>query len=117
VFELRQQFRKGDPAKEIMDLLQRLKRRIDLLAVVLPDIDHLQREVDGGRSSEVLVESPTCSTGPENPIGNPPTTRPGAEKPEHTEESMDTFLSPNSNGKYQVFFSHKEEDAEVARLH
>src|ERR1700730_11018994 len=26
---------------------------------------------------------------------------------------MDTFLSPNSNGKYQVFFSHKEEDAKV----
>ena len=30
-----------------------------------------------------------------------------------TEETMDTFLSPNSNGKYQVFFSHKEEDAKV----
>ncbi|HEY8650787.1 MAG TPA: TIR domain-containing protein [Chthoniobacterales bacterium] len=38
--------------------------------------------------------------------------RPGGQC-RHTEETMDTFLSPNSNGKYQVFFSHKKEDAEV----
>jgi TIR domain len=45
VFDLRQQFHKGDPAKEIMDLLQRLKKRDDLFATVSRDIDDLMRDI------------------------------------------------------------------------
>jgi hypothetical protein len=45
LFELRRQIRNGDPAKEIMDLLQRLKNRGDLFAVVSQDIDDLIRDI------------------------------------------------------------------------
>lgn len=44
VSELRQQFRKSDPA-EIIDLLQRLKRRDDLFASVSQDIDDLINDI------------------------------------------------------------------------
>jgi ubiquinone/menaquinone biosynthesis C-methylase UbiE/PAS domain-containing protein len=47
VSELKQQFRKGSPAREIIDLLQRLKGRDDLLARVNPDIDDLMRDIGG----------------------------------------------------------------------
>jgi TIR domain len=50
VVELREHFRNGDPSKEIMDLLQRIKMRPDLLASVSQDIDDLQRELDSRRS-------------------------------------------------------------------
>ncbi len=58
VFELRRQFRNGDPANEIMDLLQRLKRRDDLFVKVAHDIDHLRREIDSGLSGEGLGKPP-----------------------------------------------------------
>jgi hypothetical protein len=62
VFELRRQFRNGDPAKEIGDLLQRLKKRDDLFAIVLQDIDDLLREIDSGQRSAESVRPPTLST-------------------------------------------------------
>jgi len=52
VFDLRAQFQNGGPAKEIIELLQRLKKRDDLFSIVSQDIDYLQREIDSGRSSE-----------------------------------------------------------------
>jgi hypothetical protein len=63
VFELRSQFRNGDPVKEIIDLLQRLKKRDDLFATVSQDIDFLQREIESGCRGEELVE----------PLSNPAT--------------------------------------------
>jgi hypothetical protein len=45
VFELRQQFRQGVPANEILELLQRLKNRDDLRATIREDIDDMLREV------------------------------------------------------------------------
>jgi hypothetical protein len=71
VFELRQQFRKGDHATEIKDLLQRLKRRDDLFARVLQGIDDLLLEIDGGRSGEELVEPPKLSNPEAHPLSEP----------------------------------------------
>ncbi|MCI0737357.1 MAG: TIR domain-containing protein [Beijerinckiaceae bacterium] len=54
VSELRQQFRERVPAKEIMDLLQHLKRRDDLFATVSQDIDDLTRDIRGEFETEVV---------------------------------------------------------------
>jgi hypothetical protein len=51
VFELRSQFRNGDPVKEIIDLLQRLKKRDDLFAKVSQDIDHLHVKLAAGAAA------------------------------------------------------------------
>jgi len=61
VFELTQQFRSGVPAKELMDLLQRLKRREDLLAVVVKDIDQLQTEISRSRPELATIEKATAT--------------------------------------------------------
>ncbi len=61
VFELRSQFRNGDPAKEIIDLLQRLKKREDLFAGVSRDIEDLQREIDHGQSGGEAPGSPSTA--------------------------------------------------------
>jgi formylglycine-generating enzyme required for sulfatase activity len=45
VFELRQQFRKGERAKEMLDLLQRLNERDDIFAAVSHEIDDLIRDI------------------------------------------------------------------------
>ncbi len=45
VFELRQQFRQGERAKDILDLLQRLNKRDDLFAAVSHEIDDLIRDI------------------------------------------------------------------------
>lgn len=61
VFELRQQVRKGESTNEIIDLLQSLRRRDDILAKVMPDIDDLMRDIGGGLPEPVqrrtLVET------------------------------------------------------------
>ena len=48
VLELRQQFRNGESPKAIVDLLQRLKKRNDLFAAVMQDIDDLMRDIARG---------------------------------------------------------------------
>jgi ubiquinone/menaquinone biosynthesis C-methylase UbiE len=48
VFDLRQQVRKGESPNEIIDLLQRLRRRDDILAKVMSDIDDLMRVIGSG---------------------------------------------------------------------
>lgn len=58
VFELRQQFRSGDTAKEITDLLQRLKKRDDLFATVSQDIDDLLRDIDVSQPRNSPVDKP-----------------------------------------------------------
>lgn len=63
LFELRQQIRRGDPAKEIVDLLQRLKSRDDLFARVSRDVDDLLRVIHGGRSREEAAHSIVKPTG------------------------------------------------------
>lgn len=73
VFELGRQFRSGDSLKEIIDILQRLKKRDDLFSVISREVDYLQQEIDRGRSGEVSVESPTLSNRarPRTAVGKP----------------------------------------------
>jgi formylglycine-generating enzyme required for sulfatase activity len=68
VFELRQQFRKAEPSEELLDLLQRLKSRDDLLARVGLDVEHLEREIKGSRSDTESVAPHLIPQAGEPPI-------------------------------------------------
>jgi hypothetical protein len=58
VFDLRQQFRQGVPAKEIMDLLQRLRNRDDLFATVSQEIDDLIRDIGTSQPRVAAADEP-----------------------------------------------------------
>ena len=72
VFEFRTQFRNGDFIKEILDLLQRLKKRDDLFAKVAQEIDYLIRDI--GRKFLIGDWSPPPEPEPPGPVedGEPP---------------------------------------------
>lgn len=59
VFELRDRFREGRPADEIAELLNRLRRRDDLLAKVAREIDTVLAEVAQGQPPTPSRKKPT----------------------------------------------------------
>jgi formylglycine-generating enzyme required for sulfatase activity len=70
VFDLRQQFRQGVPAKEIRELLHRLRKRDDLFATVSQDVDDLIRDIGASQPRVAAVdkaEPPAPSKGNESP--------------------------------------------------
>jgi hypothetical protein len=71
VFDLRQQFLKGDPPEDIKKLLQQRMRRDDLFARVALDIDHLLGEiekVDAGRLDEFQSVVPRSVSPPDSGV-------------------------------------------------
>lgn len=95
VFELRRQFRNGDPAKEILELLQRLKKRDDLFAKVAEDIDQLIREI--GTEPPIGDQSPPPQPELPGPEDNhvPPEPEPAAASIASGPQIINPPVSPN----------------------
>src|SRR5262249_9616197 len=58
VFELRKHYHDGRPAKEIVPLVHKLKKRDDLLAKVQRDLDDLLDEIERGRPASSSRKAP-----------------------------------------------------------
>lgn len=96
VFELRRQFRIGDPANEIIDLLGRLKKRDDLFAKVAQDIDQLIREI--GTDPPIGDQSPSPKPELPGPEDNhvPPEPAPAAASISSGPQVINPPVTPNA---------------------
>ena len=86
VFELRKHYHDGRPAKEIVPLVHKLKKRDDLLAKVQRDLDDLLDEIERGRPASSSRKAPAVVD--DMPAGDGGDQVPAAESQDGSEHQL-----------------------------